>query len=93
LNILPKNDICTVIKKHNIYYKMKKLRNAIVIMVALAAVTFTSCSKSGNTTEADAAQISADSTAAADAMADSLAQLEVPLEVIEDSTVVVDSIN
>ena len=92
MNILPKNDICTVIK-NAINQKMKKFRNAIVIMVALAAVTFTSCSKSGNTAEADAAQITADSIAAADAMADSLAQLEVPLEVIEDSTAVVDSIN
>jgi len=70
---------------------MKKLRNAIVIMVALAAVTFTSCSKSGDTAEAVAAQITADSIAAANAMADSLALLEVQ-EVIVDSTAAVDSI-
>jgi len=72
---------------------MKKIRNSILLIVAAAAISFTSCSQSGYTAEVDTAQVTADSIAAAEAMADSLAQLEVELEVIDDSTAVVDSMN
>ncbi len=72
---------------------MKKFRNSILAVVAIAAISFTSCSKSGNTAEADAAQVTADSLMAAEALADSLAQIEVPTEVMPDSTVVVIQIN
>ena len=72
---------------------MKKLKNSILLIVAAAAISFTSCSQSANTAEVDAAQVTADSIASAEAMADSLAQLEVELEVMDDSTAVVDSMN
>lgn len=79
-------------KKKQYLFNMKKFRNSILAVVAIAAISFTSCSKSGNTAEADAAQVTADSLMAAEALADSLAQIEVPTEVMPDSTVVVDSI-
>jgi hypothetical protein len=79
-------------KKKTILFKMKKFRNSILAVVAIVAISFTSCSKSGNTAEADAAQVTADSLMAAEALADSLAQIEVPMEVMPDSTAVVDSV-
>ena len=64
---------------------MKKLRNVLVVMMALGAVTFTSCKKSGSTSEADTAQMVADSIAAAQEMADSMAQLESQVTEVADS--------
>jgi predicted outer membrane protein len=69
---------------------MNKLRNSLVVMVALAAVSFTSCSKSNDAADEAAAQATADSLAAV-ATADSLAAIEAAALVAADTTVMADT--
>jgi hypothetical protein len=71
-------------------FKMNKLRNSLVVMVALAAVSFTSCSKSNDAADEAAAQATADSLAAV-ATADSLAVVEAAALVAADTTVMADT--